>query len=396
MGPRLAIDPATYEAASLAFGTEIAGRVTRAALGLLDELGGCAAMAGADPAGRSWADAYDDAAALTVGVTSDVVNGCYQLAELLQQTGFNYSRAESHSTPGVIGPLPDRTFYAGFGLSLAPPPSAAGGTVQARMDALGAVECDGHTYGWHQDRLRAAAAAWSAAAAAIADSTPFVYEALECISSQVSPEVDDAMTACRAMDEHLWALVGAYRSMASACSDFAGHIDKAHSDALNELMSLLEWTAGIQVAGGVLAFFTAGLSEIPAQLAQLERVAVTAAKVRSIIVHLIDMARVVAESISAATARVVQVSRNLKGLLGTRLSVATAHEVGQLPEVLTTAEQVAVKRAAHRSHRLTFPSYPRARAPSLSTQLLVPKSRDQLAEPRRQGVRVEERVARPR
>ena len=354
MGPRLAIDPATYEAASLAFGTEIAGRVTRAGLGLLDELGGCAAMAGADPAGRSWADAYDDAAALTVGVTSDVVNGCYQLAELLQQTGFNYSRAESHSTPGVIGPLPDRTFYAGFGLALAPPPSAAGGSMPVPSHWWLIEHAVGYVWpGGHQDRLRAAAAAWTAAAAAIADSTPFVYEALECISSQVSPEVDDAMTACRAMDEHLWALVGAYRSMASACSDFAGHIDKAHSDALNELMSLLEWTAGIQVAGGVLAFFTAGLSEIPAQLAQLERVAVTAAKVRSIIVHLIDMARVVAESISAATARVVQVSRNLKGLLGTRLSVATAHEVGQLPEVLTTAEQVAVNelRVAANAHK---------------------------------------------
>jgi ABC-type transporter Mla subunit MlaD len=96
------------------------------------------------------------------------------------------------------------------------------------------------------------------------------------------------------------------------------------------------------VAGGVLAFFTAGLSEIPAQLAQIERVAATAAKVRSIIEHLINMARVLAETMSAATAQVVEISRNLKGLLGTRISVATAQEVGQLPELLTTAEQVAI------------------------------------------------------
>jgi hypothetical protein len=372
LGPRLAVDPVSYDAASLAFGTEIAGRVSRAGLGLLDELAGCVAMAGADPAGRSWAGAYDDAAALTAGVTSDVVNGCYQLAALLQQTGFNYGRAESWSTPGSIERLPDRVTYAGCSVALNRPPSAAGGTLPVPSNWWLIEHAVGYAWpGGHQDRLRAAAAAWTGAAVAIGDATLFVQDALECIASQVTPEVDDAMTACRAMGQHLWELGAAYRSLAGACSDFAGHIDRAHSDVEHELISLVEWTAGIQVVGGLFAFFSAGLSEAAAQLAQAERIAATAAKVRSIIAHLVEMAGVVAESISAATARVVQVSRNLKGLLGARISAGAMEKAGSLPAIAKTAEQVAVagltraQQASARVDRVLSRLHPGRRAPNL-------------------------------
>jgi hypothetical protein len=372
VGPRLVVDPVSYDAASLAFGTEITGRVSRAGLGLLEELAACAAMAGADPAGRSWAAAYDDAAALTLGVTADVVNGCYQLAALLQQTGFNYGRAESWSTPGSVERLPDRVSYAGCTIALGRPPSAAGGTSPVPSswwlieDVVGLVWPGGH-----QDRLRAAASAWTAGAVAIGDATLFVQDALECIAAQVTPEVDDAITACRAMDTHLWELVAAYRALAGACSEFAGYLDQAHSDVEHELLGLIEWTAGIQIAGGVLAFFTAGLSEIPAQLAQAERIAATAAKVRRIVAHLGELASVLAETMSAATARAVQISRNLKTLLGTRISIATAEQVGALPATGKTAEQIAVagltraEQASARIDRVLSRLRPGRRKPNL-------------------------------
>jgi guanyl-specific ribonuclease Sa len=343
VGPRLVVDPVTYDAASMAFGTEIAGQVSRACLGLLDELAGCVAMAGSDPAGRGWADAYDEAAALTVGVTADVVNGCYQLAALLQQTGFNYSRAESWSTPGSFDRLPDQVAYASCSAALGRPPSSAGGALPLPSGWWLIEHAVGYVWpGGHQDRLRAAAAAWAGAALAIGDATLFVQDALECIAAQVSPEVDDAMTACQAMDKHLWELVAAYRGLSGACSEFAGHIDKAHSDVEHELVSLLEWSAGIQTGGLLLTVLTAGFSEAGAQGMQAERIAATAAKVRSIIAHLVEMAGLAAKTISGAAARTVKISRDLKGLLGTRLSVVTVHEVDALPAVAKTAEAVAV------------------------------------------------------
>ncbi|MEP7021731.1 MAG: colicin D domain-containing protein [Pseudonocardiales bacterium] len=326
----------------MAFGTEIAGRVTRSGLGLLDGLAGSAAMAGTDPAGSGWAAAYDDAAAMTVGVTQDVANGCYQLAALLQQTGFNYGRAESWSTPGLIQAVPDHVAYASCAAVLGAAPSAAGGSSPVPSGWWLVEHAVGYVWpGGHQDKLRSAAAAWSAAALSIGEATLYVQDALECIASQVSPEVDDAMTACRAMDQHLWDLVAGYRAMAGACSDFASHIDQAHSDVEHELLSLLEWSAGIQLAGGGLAYYTFGLSELGAQGAQAARVGAAVLKVRGIIVAFIKMIGVLSETITAASARIVEVSRNLKGLLGARISVATAEEVGQLPAVLTTAEKLA-------------------------------------------------------
>ncbi|PZS17247.1 MAG: hypothetical protein DLM57_08825 [Pseudonocardiales bacterium] len=340
------VDPATYEAASTAFGVGVATGVQRAALGLDGGLAGCAAMAGWDPAGATWSRAYDEAAATTTGVTQDVINGCFQLAALLRQTGFNYGRAESSSTPGGTKRVSDPANYATSSVQLSAPPSAAGSVDSWGPAGWWLIE---HSVGYvwpngSQGRLRDAAAAWTQAATGIGDARVYIADALKCIAAQVSPEVDDAMTACLAMDQHLGDLAAAYRSLAGACSDFAGYLDKEHSEVEHELASLLEWSAGIQVGGAVLSYFTAGISEAAAQQAEQGRILATATRVAIIIGRLIDAAGTVGEMLASASARVVQVSRNLKTLLGARLSVATAEEVGQLPEITKTAEQVSVGR----------------------------------------------------
>ncbi len=343
MGPRLAVDPVSYDAASMAFGTEIAGQVQRAALGLLDGLAGSGAMAGADPAGDAWASACDDGARLTLAAAQDVINGCYQLAALLQQTGFNYIRADSSSAAGGVALLPDTTAYASCSVQLSAPPSAHGGSLPTPT-GWWVVE---HTVGYvwpsgDQGRLRKAAAVWTAAAVATGDAALSVPGALGCIAAQVSPEVDDAMTACQAMDRHLWELVAGFDAMASTCSEFANYIDDAHSEIEHELASFLGWSAAIQGVGLVAAFVTGGGSELVAQDAQASRIAATTAKVAHIIGRVIELARGLAENMSAATTRVVEISRNLRGLLGARISVAATDAVRALPTA-RTAEQAAVR-----------------------------------------------------
>jgi hypothetical protein len=356
VGSRLAVDPVSYDAASMAFGTEIAGEVQRAALGLLDGLAGSGEMAGADPAGHAWASAYDDAATTTLGVTQDVVNGCFQLAALLQQTGFNYIRADSSSTAGGVALLPDTTAYASCSVQLNRPPSAAGGSLPTPTGWWVIEHTVGYVWpGGHQGRLRAAAAVWRAAAIAIGDATLYVQGALGCITSQVSPEVDDAMTACQAMDRHLWDLVATYEAVARTCSEFADYIDQAHSAVEHELASFLQWSAAIQGVGLVAAFVTGGGSELVAQDAQAERIAATAGKVGSIIARLIELARGLAETTSAAATRVVEISRNLRGLLGARISVAATGAVRALPAASESAEAVADGRLAAAVTARAFP-----------------------------------------
>jgi hypothetical protein len=343
VGPRLVVEPASFEAASAAIGLEIAGRVQRAALGLLDGLAGSGGMAGSGPAGARWASAYDDSARLALATTQDVVNGCYQLAALLQQTGFNYSRAESSSTPGGYEPMPDMTAYATCSVQLGRPPSASGpGGGGLTPPGWSLIE-HGVRYLWpdgDQGRLRAAAAAWTAAALAIGDATLFVQDALECIAAQVTPELDAAMAACRAMDRHLWELIAGYRDLAGTCSRLAECIDRAHSEIEHELISLAEWTIGIQASGALLAWATFGISEIGAQSGQQARITATAIKVAAIIEELIAAAGAVAESISAMSARMVTISRDVNPLLTARIVVASTQRAEALPAMAAEARAV--------------------------------------------------------
>lgn len=341
----------------MVFGTEIAGRVQRAALGLLDELAGSRGMAGSDASGSAWAAAYDAAAATTVAVAQDVINGCYRLGSLLQQTSFNYSRAESWSTPGSMVLLPDSDAYASCSVRLGAPPSAAGGdgsTPWGWWLIEHAVACAWP--GGDQGRLRTAGAAWSVVACAVGEATLNVPTALECIASQVSPEVDDAMTACRAMDQHLWDLAEVCRSLSRACSDFAGYLDKAHSAIERELVSLLEWTAVIEAAGGLFAVVTFGASEAAAQGAEAGRIAAAAARVSAIIQGVVELAGAAAQFLAGAADRAIEISYRLKGLLGTRLSITTGKAVENLPELSRTAELVADERLAAAAQSARVPA----------------------------------------
>src|SRR5699024_10597378 len=120
----LQVDPGVYGAASSTLGVLAVGSARSAGAGLVALLADHGGMAGSDPAGVSWAGAYDDAAAQAVRGTQDAVNAAYQLAELLEQTGFNYASADSAS--GGAPPPVDRTDYAAQQVRLGAVPGAAG------------------------------------------------------------------------------------------------------------------------------------------------------------------------------------------------------------------------------------------------------------------------------
>ncbi|MEP6696066.1 MAG: hypothetical protein ABJA34_04205 [Pseudonocardiales bacterium] len=342
---RVDVDPAGYDAASKVFGQTIADELFHSFADLDGVLCGCSAMAGTDPGGMKWGSAYDEAMVTVVGVTEDVIDGVYKLADLLSTTGFNHGRANSASTPGGGAVTTAQTSYGENSVSLSTPPAAAGGSGSAPSgwglisDLVGYVWPDGH-----QDKLRAAGGAWSTAATSVAGAGYLVPTAVSVIAVQHSPEVPDATTACKAMGTHIDELSTAYTGLGTACNDYAQHLDDAHHQIIEEVKSLVEWTAGLEIAGGVFAFFTAGLSEAAANLALAARCAAVAARVGTIIARLIELAGQVARSIVAAAARVIKISQDLKALLATRLSKITGAAVARLPKVGKTAEKIATGR----------------------------------------------------
>jgi hypothetical protein len=262
---------------------------------------------------------------------------------MLQQTGFNHGMAESASDPTRSTPTsPDTSVYLPSQRSVPELPSAHGGS--PGVPALWwLIE---HTVGYvwpdgDPNRLRAAANAWSTVADSAAASTAYVPEALQAIASQQSPEVADAFAVCEGMSSHIDDVSSACRDLSTACSDFAAGIDKAHHDVEDELVSLAEWTAGIEAGGLLVGLVTLGAGDAAAQGVEAARVAGTASRVGRIIQTLIDLAATVARGVGTIVSKIAEAAQHLKVILGARLSKAAAALVARLPGATGDATDVA-------------------------------------------------------
>jgi hypothetical protein len=327
------VDPEVFDAASKIFGADMFSQLDKARSGLESGLSGSGAMAGSDPAGTTWATSYDDAAKTVHSIVGDLGTACTTLAAMLQQTGFNHGMAESASDPSRSEPTPpDRSSYVPAQPNLPDLPSAHGGS--SGPPALWwLIE---HTVGYvwpngDPGKLRAAAGAWTTAADAVNVTSIYVSEALEAIVTQKSPEMSDAFAVCQGMGSHIDDVSSACRDLSKACADFAAGIDKAHQDVEDELVSLAEWTAGIEAGGLLLGMVTFGGGEAAAQAAEAARVAATATRVGKIIQTVIDLAGTVVRGIASVFTKIAEAGSRLKVILGARLSKAIAALTSRLP-----------------------------------------------------------------
>lgn len=342
--PRVDVDSASFEAASTVFGQRIAAQLTSATEALVNQLADSGAMAGSDEAGTTWAQSYDHGARLAVAGLSDLTNACYQLAGLLEQTGFNHASAESASTAGGgQARAADRTNYAAMPtMCYATPPSASGGSTSPPSGWDLVQHLVG--YAWpngHQDKLRAAAAAWHEAATTIDALAYYTTEAYDAIMPERSPEVGDATRVCSAMQTHISDMAAGCSQLGQACDQLAGYIDQAHSNIEHELVSLVEWTAGIEAGGFLVGLVTFGAGDAAAQAVEAGRIAATARRIATIIEVLINAARSVGEAVGAVVTRIASVAERLKPLLGARISEVAVDEAGALPTLGKDAAQLA-------------------------------------------------------
>ncbi len=341
---RIDVEPETYRAASQVFGETVYPLLSSTTNTLEHALQGTGAMAGSDPAGTSWASTYDEAAREVCGVMVDLEAAAMKLAAMLQQTGFNHGLAESASDPTGTTPTSADTAHYDTDVTRSVPtlPSASGGSGgpptgwDLIQDAVGYVWPNGH-----QDKLRAAANAWSTAAEGLEAATACIPEAIWAISGQKSPEVSDALTVCNSMVDHLDDVAAACRALSTSCSDLANGIDKAHHDIEDELTSLLEWTAAIEAGGLVVGIFTAGIGEGAAQGAEAGRIALAASRVTKFIQTLIDLAGTITRAIGTVFAKIAPIAQRLQRLLGVRVTEATVEAAAKAPEAAKDAEAVA-------------------------------------------------------
>lgn len=329
----LDVDPSAFTAASAIIGREVVDQLVGVLAGVGSGLAGTAAMGGSDPGGVRWATAYDEAAAVAVGGVADLANACHVIATLLAQSGFNHAAADAASNPRGMPP-PDTTDYASAPPAAVPAlPSASGGSVGPPsgwgmiQSLVGLVWPDGNP-----TTLRLAGGAWATASSAMRSASVLVPTAVSAIESVQSPEIEDAVAVCRGVGADIDDVAIGCRDLATACADYADHVEQCHRAIEDELVSLLAWTVAIEAAGAVVGVLTAGIGEAGAQVVEAGRLAATAARVGVFITRLAEAAGAVAEAIAAVVGRVAGVAQKLRPLLGARLTRATAEAVEKLPE----------------------------------------------------------------
>ncbi len=326
---RIEIDSGGFTSACDAFYRANHGIVDGVAA-LSGALGGGSAMAGSDSGGRDWADQYDQAAAELLSLGADLGAAMASMANLLNAALVSHEGADFGarlSGPPVGGfddgdPNPDHYTER---LSPAKPPSAFGGSADQPDGWHWIAE---HLQGllWPDadtSRLRSIGQSWTRAGQTVSGYAGHPASAGAQIAAQRSAEVADAVSACTSLQDATEQIAQAYGEVGKACADYADHVDTHRQEVISALEELLAWTVVDQATGAVLAFFTAGASELAAQLAEAGIIARYASRIITILRRLIELARLVAATIATAMAKLAGLAVRLGTVVKARVVAAS-------------------------------------------------------------------------
>jgi len=299
-------------------------------------LAGCGGMAGSDPGGVAWAAAYDRAAATALNSAIDAGAAVGQLARMFGQTARNYELADAHSSPAVRRRLADTVaavpVVPRLSLPGCTPPSAAGSGASGGPPGWGLI-CHAVGYLWpngSQGRLHDAAGAWRSGATALRTAADAVLDAPRAARAHLLPEAPDMTSVCQDTSDHLREIADVHDQLADACLQLAEHIDHVHAEVVDELESLLEWSAGIEAGGAVLSLFTFGAAEVPTQAMEASRIARTAEVVGACIQRFVSAVHALGAAVGEIAERASLLGARLRRLVELPLLEPALAGVGPL------------------------------------------------------------------
>lgn len=248
----LACDPAALDRAGAtvsATGASLGSVIS----GLTAALAGSAGMAGDDPVGAALGRAYDGAAAKLIHAMADTRNGLCSIGDGVRMSAHNYAVAEAMSdvsgraaslpTPEVTGPL----------------------TVGAPPSAVGAGSAAPAGWGWvapyigmiwptgDSAKLRAAAAAWTAACANfLAAETAAGGGTMAAIAAQQIPEGAAINKALADAAEATASVARQCQTIAAQLNSYAAKIDQVHAAILDLLSRICDPLTGIKEVWDIL------------------------------------------------------------------------------------------------------------------------------------------------
>jgi hypothetical protein len=295
------------------------------------KLNGFGGMAGTDGPGAQFAGAYDEAANAALLAYSDIVGAAGNLGELASASAANHHRANQAS---II--IPDGYMYDPD----LPVRENRAANVQ-RHQVLPSLGSDGtgpDWWHWVADEvgylypdastgdLKAAAAEWNWQAMILDEYASSCEYAVSALREQSSLEIDDAVAACTLLLEQLGALASSFRQLGQHCGEYADQVEATREAIEDVAKELLAWTIGTQIASHGLAFFTAGVSEAVGQSFQATRIALAAARIRTLISEL-----TIWVSLRLGPLNMVKTTATASSLRMQKILSARAVILGQLP-----------------------------------------------------------------
>ncbi|MEB3983659.1 NAD(+)--arginine ADP-ribosyltransferase [Mycobacterium sp. 663a-19] len=242
----LAVDPAALDGAGASVVT--AGEGLGSVISTLTAaLSGCSGMAGDDPAGAALGRSYDGSASKLVEAMVVTRNGLCSLGDGVRMSAHNYSLAEAQSD------------VSGHGNPLPAPPSTGPISAGSPPSSVGAGDGPPAGWGWvapfigmiwptgDSGKLRAAAAAWSAAGTQFGMAEILGTGApMGAVRAQRIPEgaaIDRAFTDAYSSTT---GIVAQCQKIAAQLNSYAAKIDKVHAAILDLLARICDPMTGIK------------------------------------------------------------------------------------------------------------------------------------------------------
>jgi hypothetical protein len=329
------VDPeALFDAARVY--DSVRSSATSATNHLASVLKSSAGMAGTDTGAHAWAVQYDPLATGLMDAATAVVQGASQCYDLLYATGVNHLNADGQSA------INDETVLAmppmgapNFNKPAVPSAEGGHGDVPEWWHTVAAYVQGELWPNGHQDKLRAAADAWTTAgrdlraAAQLVNGGPSSMGAIAPLMGQKSPEFPNLIKNCTMVRDHMGGVADHCDDAAKTCSSYAQAIDDAHSKIIHEMVVLGATVAVTEIVAAILVPLTAGISEAVSKVVDVSRLAATGARIATIIREF----RLAAElsglpAVSAAGAAARSISE-LGPLLAARPTIFAAETAGR-------------------------------------------------------------------
>lgn len=306
---------------------------------------GSAGMAGTDTGAHAWATNYDPLASGLIGAAAGAVQGAGQCSDLLYATAVNHLNADGRSA------IDDETVLDMPPMGAPPFPapnvaSAEGGhgdvpdwwhTIAAYVE--GQLWPDGH-----QDKLRAAADAWTKAGrdlratAGLLNGGTSSMGALAPLTEQKSPEMPDLLKNCMLERDQMQTVADDFDVAAKACSLYAQAIDDAHSKILHEMLVLGATVAVSELLAAILVPLSGGISEAVSKVVDVSRLIATGARIAEIIREFIAAAELSALPAVSAAGAAARSLLQLGPLLAARPLIFGAEAAGRGGKAVEGAE----------------------------------------------------------